>query len=189
VVTRSHGDERSLRRTRTVPDDAEALAVAGLSRQGSWLRLLPDGQPKGGSPSPATPVLAHGSATLSECGGDDVVVMGGDRTARSSDHADDTLTPVTSAPQREPRGLRQAVRPALRADSPFVVRTGDAGGDGELTWALDQSARADAGVVVQSVAGETATTLGLSPPPPTACPMFPSRRPALPSPPAVFDAL
>jgi dTDP-glucose pyrophosphorylase len=105
---------------------------------------------------------------------------------------------------RQPtRGTRLAAgRPqvALHVDGLFVVRTGDAGVNGALPWALPQSPRADAAAVVQSVTGETATDTGVvtaaaddrvpdvseppaAPPSPLATPGCDTASPA------VFDAL
>jgi len=130
------------------------------------LRPLTDDQPKGMVAVAGEPLVAHVFATLRESGVEKLIVVVGYRKARILEHFGGTYRglPITYVHQREPGGLGHAVlQAAPYVDDPFIVCNGDNVFEGNLAWALEQYERADAdaAIVVESVARETATDTGV----------------------------
>ena len=140
--------------------------VVPAAGEGTRLRPLTEDKPKGMVEVAGEPLLAHVFETLRESGVDELIVVVGYRKARIIEHFGDTYRglPITYVHQREPHGLGHAVlQAAPYVDGPFVVCNGDNVFEGDLAWALKQyeQADADAAVVVESVARETATDTGV----------------------------
>jgi len=140
--------------------------VVPAAGEGTRLRPLTEDKPKGMVEVAGEPLLAHVFETLRESGVDELIVVVGYRKARIIEHFGDTYRglPITYVHQREPRGLGYAVlQAAPHVDDPFVVCNGDNVFEADLTWALEEyeQADADAAIVVESVARETATNTGV----------------------------